>query len=103
MSLYLPSTGATLTMEQEFVRCGLALAEVNANRVIDLDNYDPKTSEQIITVTQGIYRFAAQNKNRLIVVATMPMVDNWAQISGKPWLRVAEISTDAIPVGYGAS
>lgn len=102
MSQFLPWGGSALTMEQEFVRLALALADVNQNRFIDLDNYDPKTTEQVITVTQGIYRFATSNKNRLIVVGTMPLVDNYAQISGKPWNRVAEISTDAIPAGYGA-
>jgi hypothetical protein len=95
------TAGTTLTAEQQFARYAFALADTHRAKTIDLDNFTPKTSEPIITVSQGFYNFAAANKNRLIVVASLPLVDNYAQLAGKPWLRVAEFGSEAIPAAFG--
>jgi hypothetical protein len=93
------SSGVVLTAEQQFARYAYALADTHRAKVLDLDAASPKTTEPIITLSQGFYSFAAQ-KNRLIIVASMPLVDNYSQLAGKPWLRVAELGGEVIPVAY---
>jgi hypothetical protein len=94
------TAGTVLTAEQQFARYAYALADTHRAKTLDLDAATPKTTEPIITISQGFYSFATQ-KNRLIIVASLPLVDNYSQLAGKPWLRVAELGSEAIPAAYG--
>jgi hypothetical protein len=103
MVAMLPWTGGTLSAEQEFARLAYALAEVLSPKELVLDNYTPPSKEPYLTISQGLYQFTTTpQKNHVIVVATLPLLGDYARRGGKPWQNIAELSTDAIPAGFGS-